>query len=598
MSNRKGDIVSLFDFFNKGINPPKTQAESNFDSMVSAGNNPMPSDTPQSKAGTPCPKCGHAHKPGVACHFRTKSLGPVYIGLSKATQKRDISQPPQGGGNSWYDPATGQFAKNPNKAGSGSGKAGEEKKEKKKDDSWMDRLDLPEDGESKESAPQEEPSGGGGVDELFDYGDISSADEPSPEEPATGAGKLGAAASGKKLKGEEKEGVGDGLGFEDTQPAAQKPGNQLNQFSDRIYEQAYQQHLDAGLPKDKAQERADYAAFDAMLAFHEAQDQGIDPSNLSLDQISELANAQKEKRIKESAQEQQQIREQFGSEPTPVEAEQEPSAGAQQRFLDFMDQMKPPEQRAGGAVAEGSAPEATAAEAQPATAMAEEFPAGALGQGAGAASSQQVAPPAGPQDEGQVQPSQAPAQPSGEMPQGSQPQAQGIPQYSPEGAIEPEDSGEKTVMEEFPAGATAGTPKDTERNLKQLERERSQGAKQEKQEQGAGRAPKKESLGVPFSQWYGAGASVGSGLARPGGAWQPTAAFGAQRAHMLLNPDIPTNRGVTMAHPGTQSRTKEYQDIGQGKTSSGGGSGGEVRQGAHQSGGEVRRSLESLFDGE
>lgn len=59
---------------------------------------------------------------------------------------------------------------------------------------------------------------------------------------------------------------------------------------------------------------------------------------------------------------------------------------------------------------------------------------------------------------------------------------------------------------------------------------------------------------IPFSQAYGAGAAMGSSLATPGGSAAPTAAYTAQRAHQLLNPDLRPHTAPAMSHRGIGSR--------------------------------------------
>lgn len=72
------------------------------------------------------------------------------------------------------------------------------------------------------------------------------------------------------------------------------------------------------------------------------------------------------------------------------------------------------------------------------------------------------------------------------------------------------------------------------------------------QEKPTGGKPK--GLSAPFSQWYSAGHSIGAGLARPGGAFSPTAGFTAQRAHELLNPSLQPERGRPMAYYSSGSK--------------------------------------------
>ena len=61
--------------------------------------------------------------------------------------------------------------------------------------------------------------------------------------------------------------------------------------------------------------------------------------------------------------------------------------------------------------------------------------------------------------------------------------------------------------------------------------------------------PQQPGMPIPFSQLYGAGASMGSGLASPGGSAAPTAGFVAQRTHGLLNPALNNAAGPGIAGP-------------------------------------------------
>lgn len=60
---------------------------------------------------------------------------------------------------------------------------------------------------------------------------------------------------------------------------------------------------------------------------------------------------------------------------------------------------------------------------------------------------------------------------------------------------------------------------------------------------------------LPFSQMYGAGASMGSGLGSPGGTVAPTAGFVAQRTHAMLNPMLNPALGRGTAGPNLPQRT-------------------------------------------
>lgn len=62
---------------------------------------------------------------------------------------------------------------------------------------------------------------------------------------------------------------------------------------------------------------------------------------------------------------------------------------------------------------------------------------------------------------------------------------------------------------------------------------------------------------IPFSQWYGAGSSMGSGLGTSGGTVAPTAGFAAQKFHSFLNPSM-----NTAAMPSVAGNQKSPNDTG------------------------------------
>ena len=68
--------------------------------------------------------------------------------------------------------------------------------------------------------------------------------------------------------------------------------------------------------------------------------------------------------------------------------------------------------------------------------------------------------------------------------------------------------------------------------------------------------------GTPFSQMYGAGAGIGSSMTQETGGVGPTAAFAAQRAHQLLNPDLKPHTAPAFAGTGTGARTKDQHSKG------------------------------------
>jgi len=79
--------------------------------------------------------------------------------------------------------------------------------------------------------------------------------------------------------------------------------------------------------------------------------------------------------------------------------------------------------------------------------------------------------------------------------------------------------------------------------------------------------PQQPGMPIPFSQLYGAGASMGSGLGTPGGSAAPTAGFVAQRTHSLLNPSMNSGAGPAVAgprylgQPHLQSQTQTHKSL-------------------------------------
>ena len=112
-------------------------------------------------------------------------------------------------------------------------------------------------------------------------------------------------------------------------------------------------------------------------------------------------------------------------------------------------------------------------------------------------------------------------------------------------------AGARTIQETLPAGAAAGAI-----------------AQDEAKQPGAPAAPTPDApgpipeaqprqptraiprRGVSFSQMYGAGSAIGSGLATPGGSIAPTAGLGAQQVHHLLNPQLRREAAPAMATQG------------------------------------------------